>query len=155
MLNNIATGSARDFDAVMSALLIPETPPQGIAFTHPYLEVGQVLMVLVDEKAINPNTAKRVLETMYATGDDPHAIVQREGLAMVSDTGTGVATAVPQAATASASSRVDSNDALRASARAMKRGNIVGFSGMLPQRAVAGERRARALAPPGRWDGSW
>ncbi len=53
VLDTIATGSAHDFDAVMSALLIPETPPQGIAFTHPYLEVGQVLMVLVDEKAIN------------------------------------------------------------------------------------------------------
>ena len=53
VLDTIATGSTHDFDAVMSALLIPETPPQGIAFTHPYLEVGQVLMVLVDEKAIN------------------------------------------------------------------------------------------------------
>ena len=53
VLDNIAAGSARDFDAVMSALLIPETPPPGIAFTHPYLEVGQVLMVLVDEKEIN------------------------------------------------------------------------------------------------------
>ena len=45
------------------------------------------LLKLVDAKSINPNTAKRVLETMYATGDDPQAIVQREGLAMVSDTG--------------------------------------------------------------------
>jgi aspartyl-tRNA(Asn)/glutamyl-tRNA(Gln) amidotransferase subunit B len=45
------------------------------------------LLKLVDDKAINPNTAKRVLETMYATGDDPQAIVGREGLAMVSDTG--------------------------------------------------------------------
>lgn len=53
VLDNIAAGSARDFDAVMSALLIPETPPPGIAFTNPYLEVGQVLMVLVDEKEIN------------------------------------------------------------------------------------------------------
>jgi aspartyl-tRNA(Asn)/glutamyl-tRNA(Gln) amidotransferase subunit B len=40
----------------------------------------------VDAKVINPNTGKRVLETMYATGDDPQAIVAREGLAMVSDT---------------------------------------------------------------------
>lgn len=53
VLDNIAAGSARDFDAVMSALLIPDTPPPGIAFTHPYLEVGQVLMVLVDDKTIN------------------------------------------------------------------------------------------------------
>ena len=53
VLNNIAAGSARDFDAVMSALIIPETPPEGIAFTHPYLQVGQVLMALVDDRTIN------------------------------------------------------------------------------------------------------
>jgi aspartyl-tRNA(Asn)/glutamyl-tRNA(Gln) amidotransferase subunit B len=45
------------------------------------------LLKLVDDKVINPNTAKRVLESMYATGEDAAAIVQREGLAMVSDTG--------------------------------------------------------------------
>jgi aspartyl-tRNA(Asn)/glutamyl-tRNA(Gln) amidotransferase subunit B len=44
------------------------------------------LIKLVDDKVITPNTAKRVLEEMYATGDDPQAIVSREGLAMVSDT---------------------------------------------------------------------
>ena len=42
------------------------------------------LLKLVDDKVINPNTAKRVLETMYATGEDAAAIVEREGLAMVS-----------------------------------------------------------------------
>ena len=31
-------------------------------------------------------TAKKVLITMYSSGDDPQAIVTREGLAMVSDT---------------------------------------------------------------------
>jgi aspartyl-tRNA(Asn)/glutamyl-tRNA(Gln) amidotransferase subunit B len=44
------------------------------------------LLRMVDAKQINPNTAKRVLETMYATGEEPAAIVEREGLAMVSDT---------------------------------------------------------------------
>jgi aspartyl-tRNA(Asn)/glutamyl-tRNA(Gln) amidotransferase subunit B len=44
------------------------------------------LLKLVDAKAINPNTGKKVLESMYATGDDPQAIVAREALAMVSDT---------------------------------------------------------------------
>lgn len=44
------------------------------------------LLTLVDEKVINPNTGKKVLEIMVATGDDPQQIVQREGLAMVSDT---------------------------------------------------------------------
>ncbi|MCB0047183.1 MAG: Asp-tRNA(Asn)/Glu-tRNA(Gln) amidotransferase subunit GatB [Caldilineaceae bacterium] len=44
------------------------------------------LLQLADDKVINQNTAKKVLEIMYATGEDPAAIVEREGLAMVSDT---------------------------------------------------------------------
>jgi len=52
VLQSIAAGSARDFDAVMSALMIPDTPPEGIAFTQPYLEAGQVIVVLVDEQEI-------------------------------------------------------------------------------------------------------
>jgi aspartyl-tRNA(Asn)/glutamyl-tRNA(Gln) amidotransferase subunit B len=43
------------------------------------------LLKLVDEQVINPNTGKKVLERMYTTGDDPRDIIQREGLAMVSD----------------------------------------------------------------------
>ena len=35
------------------------------------------LLTLVDEKVINPNTGKKVLEIMVATGDDPLQIVQR------------------------------------------------------------------------------
>lgn len=45
------------------------------------------LVKLVDEKVINGNTAKRVLEQMYASGEEARAIVERDGLAMVSDTG--------------------------------------------------------------------
>ena len=45
------------------------------------------LLKLVDAKTINASIGKRVLETMYQTGDDPAAIVEREGLAMVSDAG--------------------------------------------------------------------
>lgn len=52
VLDSIAAGSARDFDAVMSALVIPEQPPEGIAFTDPYMEVGQVVVVLLDEREI-------------------------------------------------------------------------------------------------------
>lgn len=44
------------------------------------------LLKLVDRKVINANTGKRVLEKMYTSGDDPQTIVEREGLAMVSDT---------------------------------------------------------------------
>ncbi len=53
VLGSIAAGSARDFDAVMSALMIPDTPLAGVAFTQPYLEVGQVVVVLVDDKTID------------------------------------------------------------------------------------------------------
>ena len=53
VLQSIAAGSPRDFDAVMSALLIPDAPPPGIAYTHPYLAVGQMVMVLIDNKTIN------------------------------------------------------------------------------------------------------
>ncbi len=52
VLDLLATGSSSDFDAVMSSLLVPENPQEGIAFTDPYLEVGQVLMVLADESQI-------------------------------------------------------------------------------------------------------
>ena len=45
------------------------------------------LLKLVDAKLINQNTGKKVLDKMYVTGRDPQAIVEQEGLAMVSDTG--------------------------------------------------------------------
>ena len=45
------------------------------------------LLTLMDDKVINVTTGKKVLDRMYASGDDPQAIVQREGLGMVSDTG--------------------------------------------------------------------
>ncbi len=63
VLDILASGKSSDFDAVMSSLLVPEIPQEGIAFTLPYLEVGQVLMVLADEKEllnqndIQPGTA--------------------------------------------------------------------------------------------------
>ncbi len=44
------------------------------------------LLTLIDDKVVNPNTGKRILETMYQSGDEPAAIIEREGLAMVSDT---------------------------------------------------------------------
>jgi len=37
----------------MSNLLIPEQPPEGIVFTEPYLEIGQVLVTLVDNDIIS------------------------------------------------------------------------------------------------------
>ena len=53
VLENIAANPGRDFDAAMSRLVVPQEPPQGIAYTQPYLEVGQVLVVLADENRLD------------------------------------------------------------------------------------------------------
>ncbi len=53
VLENLAANPGRDFDAAMSRLVIPEEPMPGIAYTQPYLEVGQVLVVLADEDRFN------------------------------------------------------------------------------------------------------
>lgn len=42
----------KDFNAVISTAPIPETTPEAIAYTDPFLEVGQVLLVLADEETI-------------------------------------------------------------------------------------------------------
>ncbi len=43
------------------------------------------LLKLVGAKTINANTASQVLKTMFRTGEDAQDIVEREGLAQVSD----------------------------------------------------------------------
>lgn len=43
------------------------------------------LVGLIDRKVINNNTAKKVLDTLYAEGGDPEAIVNAQGLAQESD----------------------------------------------------------------------
>ncbi len=43
------------------------------------------LLKLVAGKTINANTGSKVLDTMFRTGDDASVIVEREGLAQVSD----------------------------------------------------------------------
>ena len=45
------------------------------------------LIVLVDKGAINGKTAKDVFARMWTSGESPQAIVEREGLSQVSDTG--------------------------------------------------------------------
>ncbi len=52
VLEALANNPNQDFDAVMSSLVVADTPPKGIAFTEPYLEIGQVLLVLADEQEI-------------------------------------------------------------------------------------------------------
>lgn len=51
VLNSLANGS-REFDAVMPPIPISESPPTGIVYTAPYLQVGQVLLVLADDDEI-------------------------------------------------------------------------------------------------------
>lgn len=46
LLDSVVNG---EFNAAMSALLIPEQPSAGLAYTMPYLEVGQVLVVRANE----------------------------------------------------------------------------------------------------------
>ena len=53
VLENLAANPGRDFDAAMSRLVIPEEPAPGIAYSQPYLNVGQVLVVLADESRFN------------------------------------------------------------------------------------------------------
>lgn len=51
VLPNIASNNG-DFDAVLANLPIPETAEEGIVYSEPYMEVGQVLVVLADENEI-------------------------------------------------------------------------------------------------------
>lgn len=74
-LTSVANGQ---FDAAISAIVIPETAEDGIAYSNPYLEIGQVLVVLADEAEISspaelqPNTLLGVVEftTSEATARD-------------------------------------------------------------------------------------
>ncbi|VAW30642.1 hypothetical protein MNBD_CHLOROFLEXI01-82, partial [hydrothermal vent metagenome] len=50
VLENLAANPGRDFNAAMSRLVIPQEPIEGIVYTRPYLEVGQVIVVLADEE---------------------------------------------------------------------------------------------------------
>lgn len=50
MLDSVAQG---EFDAAISEIIIPAEAPAGIAFTSPYLSVGQVLVVRANNSAIN------------------------------------------------------------------------------------------------------
>ena len=57
--------------------LIERSPVQ------PHHLVG--LLQALDQQIVNNNTAKEVLATMFDTGEEAQAIIEREGLAMVSD----------------------------------------------------------------------
>jgi peptide/nickel transport system substrate-binding protein len=51
---------SKDFDAVMTApATIPITSPEGVTYTSPYLEIGQVVVVLADENEIHSHADLR------------------------------------------------------------------------------------------------
>lgn len=52
VLDLLASGDSREFDAVMASLLVSGSPQPGIAYSTPYLQVGQVMLVLADEDEI-------------------------------------------------------------------------------------------------------
>jgi len=52
VLESLANHTSQEFDAVMPPVPIPDTPPDGIAYTDPYLEVGQDMLVLADDDEI-------------------------------------------------------------------------------------------------------
>jgi peptide/nickel transport system substrate-binding protein len=52
VLELLAADDSNDFDAAMSSLLVTESPVDGIAFSNPYLEIGQVMVVLADENEL-------------------------------------------------------------------------------------------------------
>lgn len=52
VLANIADRDRRDFDAVIANLVIPDAAPAGIVYTTPYLEIGQVLVMLADNETV-------------------------------------------------------------------------------------------------------
>ena len=53
VLELLANDGSTDFDAVMSSLLVTDSPQEGITFSNPYLEIGQVMVVLADENELS------------------------------------------------------------------------------------------------------
>lgn len=46
------SGLGKDFNAVMSTATLPATPLPGITYTLPFLEIGQVMLVLADNRTL-------------------------------------------------------------------------------------------------------
>lgn len=70
LLESVGRG---EFSAAISALVIPEIAPEGIAFTKPYLEIGQVLVVRANEQTVQSyrdlNPAAVVGVQQYSSGE--------------------------------------------------------------------------------------
>ncbi len=121
LLNSVANG---EFDTAMAALEIPEQPQEGLAYTIPYLEVGQVLVVRANESelldyrdvgvgipigALRFNSGEQTARTMMGLGepdlqlypDTPQALQalidqQVEGVVLDSDDAAHYISMYPQ-----------------------------------------------------------
>jgi aspartyl-tRNA(Asn)/glutamyl-tRNA(Gln) amidotransferase subunit B len=60
---------------------------EAIGQTHVTPQRLVSLLKLIENGTINNNTAKKIIDLIYETGDEPTAIVQEQGLAQVSDEG--------------------------------------------------------------------
>ena len=74
------------------------------------------LVRLVDEKSVNSNTAREILEELFEKGGDPREIVQEKGLTQVSDSGV-IEGIVEQAMAANPKSVADYRDGKKAAAQ--------------------------------------
>ncbi len=68
-------------------LRLVKDSPEGIAASKATPEKLAGLLNLLDERKINAAAAKQVLEIVHGTGEDPAQVVEKQGLAQVSDTG--------------------------------------------------------------------
>lgn len=80
VLELLATEENTDFDAVMSSLLVTDSPLEGIAFSNPYLEIGQVMVVLADENELLSATDLRPGMTVGVQSGSQGEVTAREVL---------------------------------------------------------------------------
>jgi peptide/nickel transport system substrate-binding protein len=80
VLELLGSDDSNDFDAAMSSLLVTESTTDGIAFSNPYLEIGQVMVVLADENELTYPGALRPGIAVGVQGGSQGEITAREVL---------------------------------------------------------------------------
>jgi peptide/nickel transport system substrate-binding protein len=78
VLELLAVDDSNDFDAVMSSLLVGESAPDGVTFSNPYLEIGQVMVVLADENELAGPENLRPGMVVGVQGGSQGAVTARE-----------------------------------------------------------------------------
>ncbi|MBE2220139.1 MAG: transporter substrate-binding domain-containing protein [Anaerolineae bacterium] len=79
VLTSLAHGS-REFDAVMPPIPVPDEQTEGIVYTTPYLEVGQVLLVLADQEEITSHLSLSPDTTVGVVGNSSGEVTARTDL---------------------------------------------------------------------------